>query len=183
MRFLIPVGLTVLFAVPLGHAQQTAPSVSTRPVLSETTSWTAGPPALAPRPASRLTTVSPNGTADSTRTGLTRRDRRVLGGLHLTIGALGLGGGTVSGIGAYQLLSGSGESEWAVLGTGMGIVLLGGAASLIGTGIYMTIRGIRILQGKAPPVGWRAQPSPSPPPRLPPPSSSQPSGLTLTVSF
>jgi hypothetical protein len=120
---------------------------------------------------------------DSTRTGLTRRDRRVLGGLHLTIGAIGLGGGTFTGIGVYKLLRNRGDSELAILAPAMGGVLLVGAAALIGTGIYMTIRGIRILQGEAPPVGWAPQPSSSPPPRFQPPSPHQHSGLTITVSL
>jgi hypothetical protein len=153
MRCPTTLGLIVLLAIPLSHAQQpTRTAFVARSSLSQAGTFTARSTTTATRPLSTAPewAALASRTGDSTRTALTRQDRRVLGGLHLTIGAIGLGGGTLTGIGAYKLLSSSGDSEWSSLGTSLGIVLLAGAVSLTGTGIYMTIQGIRILQGKAP---------------------------------
>lgn len=187
VRLLIALVLMAALAVSPGRAQDAAGAFSTQPVLVQVGPWPSShlPSAvLAPRRSNAPEgTLSPTQRADSTRTGRTRRDRRVLGGLHLAVGAIGLGGGTFTGVGAYKLIRTRSDSELDILGHALGGVLLVGAAALIGTGIYMTIRGIRILRGEDPPVDWGPQPPPSPPPRFPSPSPRQHSGLTITVSL
>jgi hypothetical protein len=94
--------------------------------------------------------------------GLSRRER--IGGLYLTFGAIGLTGGTVSGVGVYRLFS-TGTESGATFPKALGAMLIIPAIGFTALGIYTTIRGIRILQGKAPPVIRIPGSAPSPPPR------------------
>ena len=178
MRFLTTISLSVLLVAPFSYAQQPAPLVSApcsspphETVTASSSPHTASRSLPPPRvgrsvePIRRLDSNRPDSSRPA-HTGRIPPDNRG----HL-------GGGTFAGIGAYKLFRNSGDTEWAALNTSLGIVLLAGGVSLIGTGIHMTIRGVRILQGDASPAGWGPQ---SPPP-LPPPGQSSSSSLTVSL--
>ena len=180
MRCVLTICATLLLAVPFSHAQQPVPAVSTaRSSSSQAGSATPRSVALASPSADRPLSTVPewaalrSRTVDSTNGGLSRRAR--IGGLHLTLGAIGLTGGTVSGIGVYRLFS-SGIESGSTFPKALGTMLIIPAIGFTALGIYTTIRGIRILQGKAAPVIRIPGSAPSPPLR-------HQSPLSVTISL
>lgn len=89
---------------------------------------------------------------------LSREERIQIGTAHLIIGAVGVGGSVFAGIGAYSLFNEVNDPHEAPLTFAGGVVLAVGGASLLATGIVMTIRGIRILRGEDPPTPDPQQP-------------------------
>jgi len=184
MRPLVAAFVALVLPLP-SSGQQTAdprPTVGASPRLN-TPSFRGADTARLPgtRP---ISNVSARILLPSRKQDLTGRDRKVLGSLHLLVGAIGLGGGVFSGIGTARVLSSTAESELAEVGKIFaGTLLVNATVSFLATGVYMTIQGIRILRGEDPSVGWGSQPFPSPPPRVPPPSLSQHGPPVITISL
>jgi len=168
MRFLTAIALAMLFVAPLGRAQHPVPAVSTaRSSSSQTGAATPRSVALASPSADRPLSTAPewaalvNRTADSTESGLSRRHR--IGGLYLTFGAIGLTGGPVCGIVVYKFFR-IGSRSNSFFPNALGSMFIIPAIGFAALGIYTTIRGVRILQGKAAPVIRIPASATSPPP-------------------
>ena len=152
----------MLLAAPLSHAQQPVPAVSTaRSSSSQAGSATPRSVALASPSADRSLSTAPewaalrSRTADSTETDPALRAQRIEGGIHLTFGTILLGGGVFSGVVAYKLFRNPTDSELIrMLSFITGGVFVVSAIGFTALGIYAMRRGIRILKGEAPPIGW-----------------------------
>jgi hypothetical protein len=176
MRLLIAFGLATLIAVPLSYAQHPACTIPLgRSSHPQTGTFTTRSTTTADWPLSTASKWAAlvKRTADSTDDGLSRRHR--IGGLHLTFGAIGLTGGTVSGMAAYKFFRIGGRSN-SFFPKALGSMFIIPAIGFTALGIYTTIRGIRILQGKAAPVIRIPGSAPSPPPR-------HQSPLSVTISL
>jgi len=177
MRFFRTTCAAFFLGWPYSHAQKTTDIPSTDHSLTVQANSLKAPIARKSRP---LSTGAEWTALLDRNEDLPQRHRHVLGSLYLFIGAVGLAGGTLGAIGAHEVFSTQSDSELdGALKVSFGSFIVAGAITFLVGGVVMTIRGIRILQGKNASVGWAHVSFP----RLPPASLSQhgPPGITISL--